>query len=375
MKACRRGTVVTIPRVGTASYPRIDSRTTCRQYLQTQQNQKRWAHEPGVQVEKFLAPLNTFYRRHVGPSEDDTAKMLQSLDPPVTSLDEFVSQTIPSNIQLKHPLILEKPEHATDRQTGGIAESEAISATAETLKANRVAKSYIGAGYYGTIVPEVIKRNVLESPAWYTSYTPYQAEVSQGRLESLLNFQTMVTDLTALPIANASVLDEATAAAEAMTLAMNALPMARQKPVGKSFVVSHLCHPQTIAVLESRSTGFDIKIRVGDLFADDHKIVKDQGEDLIGVLAQYPDTEGGVLPLQSLADTTHGIGATLSVATDLLALTVLKPPGEFGADIAFGSAQRFGVPMGYGGPHAAFFACNDKFKRKIPGRLIGKSQA
>jgi glycine dehydrogenase len=300
--------------------------------------------------------------------------MLQALDPPATSLDEFVSQTIPQDIRLEKPLSLPQPSYAMDPKTGGLAESEAIRQTHCLLADNMMRKSYIGAGYYGTIVPEVIKRNVLESPAWYTSYTPYQAEVSQGRLESLLNFQTMVSDLTALPIANASVLDEATAAAEAMTLSMNALPLTRQKRKGKTFVVSHLCHPQTIAVLESRSTGFGIHIQVGDLFAEDHKLVKDQGDDLIGVLAQYPDTEGGVYPLQSLADATHRLGAALSVATDLLALTVLKPPGEFGADIAFGSAQRFGVPMGYGGPHAAFFACSDKFKRKIPGRLVGVSK-
>jgi glycine dehydrogenase len=325
-------------------------------------------------LEKLLPPLNTFYRRHVGPSADDATSMLQSLDPPASSLDEFVSQTIPQDIRLQQPLSFPQPDYAIDPKSGGLAESEAIAHTHRILEENKLWKSYIGAGYYGTIVPEVIKRNVLESPAWYTSYTPYQAEVSQGRLESLLNFQTMVSDLTALPIANASVLDEATAAAEAMTLSMNALPMARQKRKNKTFVVSHLCHPQTIAVLESRSTGFGIHIQVGDLFAQDHKLVKDQGDDLIGVLAQYPDTEGGVYPLQSLADATHHLGASLSVATDLLALTLLKPPGEFGADIAFGSAQRFGVPMGYGGPHAAFFACSDKFKRKIPGRLVGVSK-
>lgn len=374
MTACRRRVVAPILRVASTPRPRIDSHTACRRCLQALRIQRRAAHDSSASLDKLVAPLNTFYRRHVGPSEDDATRMLQSLDPPASSVDEFVSQTIPSSIRLKHQLKILKSELGTDKTTGGLAESEAAALTARLLKANVVAKSYIGAGYYGTVVPEVIKRNVLESPAWYTSYTPYQAEVSQGRLESLLNFQTMVTDLTALPIANASVLDEATAAAEAMTLAMNALPVARQKREGKTFVVSHLCHPQTIAVLESRSTGFNIKIKVGDLFSDDHKLVKDQGDDLIGVLAQYPDTEGGVLPLQSLADTAHGLGATLSVATDLLALTVLKPPGEFGADIAFGSAQRFGVPMGYGGPHAAFFACSDKYKRKIPGRLVGVSK-
>jgi glycine dehydrogenase len=374
MTAYRRRAVAPILRVVSASRLQINPHTTCRHCLQTIRFQRRWAHDSAARSESFFPPLNIFYRRHVGPSEDDATRMLQSLDPPASSLDDFVSQTIPPDIRLKKPLSLVASKGSVDKKTGGIPESIAAAWTSRVLGSNRSTRSYIGAGYYGTIVPEVIKRNVLESPAWYTSYTPYQAEVSQGRLESLLNFQTMVSDLTALSISNASVLDEATAAAEAMTLAMNALPMARQKREGKTFVVSHLCHPQTIAVLESRSTGFGINIRVGNIFSEDHKLIKEQGDDLVGVLAQYPDTEGGVLPLQSLADATHSLGAILSVATDLLALTVLKPPGEFGADIAFGSAQRFGVPMGYGGPHAAFFACNDKFKRKIPGRLVGVSQ-
>jgi glycine dehydrogenase len=374
MTAYRRRAIGPMLRAVNTPRLRIDSRSACESCLQVLRNQQRWAHDSSSVLQRLLTPLNTFPRRHVGPSEDDATKMLQSLDPPAQSLDDFVSQTIPNDIRQERPLQLPRSKYATDPGTGAVAESTVALSTSLNLKANRVVKSYIGAGYYGTIVPEVIKRNVLENPAWYTSYTPYQAEVSQGRLESLLNFQTMVSDLTALSIANASVLDEATAAAEAMTLAMNAVPLARQKRRGKTFVVSHLCHPQTIAVLESRSTGFGINIRVGDLFAEDHKLVKDQGDDLIGVLAQYPDTEGGVQPLQNLANATHDLGATLSVATDLLALTVLKPPGEFGADIAFGSAQRFGVPMGYGGPHAAFFACSDRFKRKIPGRLVGVSK-
>ena len=374
MTPYRRHAMVSILRAASTPRLRIDSQTACRQCLQTLRGHRRWAHESSSTLQRFVTPLNTFPRRHVGPSEDDATKMLQSLDPPAQSLDAFVSQTIPNDIRQTESLTLPETHHTTDLTTGAIAENTVAGLTTRNFLKNQVVKSYIGAGYYGTIVPEVIKRNVLDNPAWYTSYTPYQAEVSQGRLESLLNFQTLVTDMTALSIANASVLDEATAAAEAMTLAMNALPMARQKRQGKTFVVSHLCHPQTIAVLESRSTGFGIHICVGDLFVEGHKLVKDQGDDLIGVLAQYPDTEGGVLPLQSLAKATHDLGATLSVATDLLALTVLKPPGEFGADIAFGSAQRFGVPMGYGGPHAAFFACSDKFKRKIPGRLVGVSK-
>ena len=302
--------------------------------------------------------------------------MLRQLDPPTSDLEDFIGQTLPPAIRSNRALRLGKG-HPEDYNTGKVSatsESSTIEHFRHLASLNKVWKTYIGCGYYGTLVPEVIKRNVLESPAWYTSYTPYQAEISQGRLESLLNFQTIVTDLTGLEIANASLLDEATAAAEAMTLSVNALPMARQKREGKAFVVSSLCHPQTTAVLESRATGFGIRIMVGDLLHDDCKLVREQGDDLIGVLAQYPDTEGGVFNFQALADVVHDMGATFSVATDLLALTVLKPPGEFGADIAFGNAQRFGVPMGYGGPHAAFFACTEKYKRKIPGRLVGVSK-
>ena len=309
--------------------------------------------------------------------------MLKDLDPPLTSLDELIKETLPADIISKEPLQFKQGSDSNSHLLEGV-ESTALDVLTENdrLKKgpsgyhqeNQDVTSLIGAGYYNTLVPAVIQRNVLESPAWYTSYTPYQAEISQGRLESLLNFQTLVSDLTALPIANASLLDEATAAAEAMTLSVNALPMSRQKRAGKSFVVSSLCHPQTVAVLDSRARGFGIKIVVGDLFADDFKLIKEQGDDLIGVLAQYPDTEGGVYGYQSMSEVIHQQGATFSVATDLLALTVLKAPGEFGADIAFGNAQRFGVPLGYGGPHAAFFAASDHFKRKIPGRLIGVSK-
>ena len=304
--------------------------------------------------------------------------MLTSLDPPVKDLDIFIEQTLPVNIRLQENLKIssdEKPNFdALDKDLGGVSESF-IAARMKEFEDNILDfRSYIGAGYANTRVPGVIQRNVLENPAWYTSYTPYQAEIAQGRLESLLNFQTLTTDLTGLKIANASVLDEGTAAAEAMTLSMNSLPATRQKRPGKVFLVSHLCHPQTIAVLESRATGFGIKIRVGDILENARQLVSDQGEDLIGVLAQYPDTEGGVHDFQSLADKIHELGATFCVATDLLALTVLKAPGEFGADIAFGNSQRLGVPLGYGGPHAAFFACGEKYKRKIPGRLVGVSK-
>ena len=298
--------------------------------------------------------------------------MLKILDPPTKSLDEFVKEVLPANILSTSNIDING--EAFDSRPEGYSETEILARLKEITRKNKVVKSYIGCGYAGTKVPEVIKRNVLENPAWYTSYTPYQPEISQGRLESLINFQTVVTDLTGLTIANASVLDEPTAAAEAMTLSMNALPINRQKSPDKTFLVSHLCHPQTIAVLNSRAEGFGINIKVADVLAQDYKQVKDVGDDLVGVLVQYPDTEGGVEDFQGLSDLVHKHKATMSVATDLLALTLLKPPGEFGADIAFGNAQRLGVPYGYGGPHAAFFACGDKYKRKIPGRLIGVSK-
>jgi glycine dehydrogenase len=296
--------------------------------------------------------------------------MLKALDPPVKSLDEFIKQVLPIDILSSVDLDIE----ARPGSEEGYSESELLERLKTIASKNTIMRSYIGCGYAGTRVPEVIKRNVLEGPGWYTSYTPYQPEISQGRLESLLNFQTLVSDLTALPISNASLLDESTAAAEAMTLSMNALPASRQKSKNKTFFVSHLVHPQTLAVLQSRADGFDIKIEVGDVLADGGKKVMELGHELIGVLVQYPDTEGGVEDFRGLADIIHKQGATFSVATDLLALTVLTPPGEFGADIAFGNAQRLGVPFGYGGPHAAFFAVSEKYKRKIPGRLIGVSK-
>lgn len=303
--------------------------------------------------------------------------MLQALDPPAKSLDEFVKTVLPSEILSSKDLKVEGPmpeSGSMPTSEGGFSESQLIARLREIAGENRVYKSYIGCGYAGTRVPEVIKRNILENPGWYTSYTPYQPEISQGRLESLLNFQTMVSDLTGLALSNASVLDEPTAAAEAMTLSVNALPMARQKRPKKVYLVSHLCHPQTISVLESRAQGFGITIEVADVLEDNSKRVEEVGEDLIGVLAQYPDTLGGVEDFRGLADKVHKLQGTFAVGTDLLALTLLTPPGEFGADVAFGNAQRFGVPFGFGGPHAAFFAVSEKHKRKIPGRLIGLSK-
>jgi glycine dehydrogenase len=325
---------------------------------------------------KPIEALDTFPRRHIGPSTASTEAMLKVLDPPVQSLDEFVRQVIPADILNSRDLEVGKltKEHTSEWQQNGVPESVFLKNAKKIMGQNRPGKSLIGQGYYGTKVPEVIKRNVLENPQWYTSYTPYQPEISQGRLESLLNFQTMVSDLTGLSISNASLLDEATAAAEAMTLSMGMMPTSRQKRPNKTFLVSERCHPQTIAVLYSRAEGFGIKIEVADVLKDGSKRVQELGQDLIGVLAQYPDTDGGVHDYRNLADKVHKTGALFSVATDLLALTLLTPPGEFGADIAFGNAQRFGVPLGFGGPHAAFFACDEKYKRKIPGRLIGLSK-
>jgi glycine dehydrogenase len=304
--------------------------------------------------------------------------MLKALDPPASSLDEFIKQVLPSNILSSRDLHISRngtPKDPTVKHSdAGFSESRLLMRLRKIASKNKVLRSYIGTGYAGTRVPEVIKRNVLEGPGWYTSYTPYQPEISQGRLESLLNFQTMVSDLTGLAMANASVLDEATAAAEAMTLAMNSASTSKQRRATKIFFVSHLVHPQTIAVLHARAEGFGITIKVGDVLASNSSQVKEVGDDLIGILVQYPDTEGGVQDFRALAELTHSHGAIVSVATDLLALTVLTPPGEFGADVAFGNSQRFGVPFGFGGPHAAFFATSEKYKRKMPGRIIGLSK-
>lgn len=340
------------------------------------------AHSDGT-INPFEA-LDTFARRHIGPCPSSAEQMLKALDPPCKSLDDFVKQVMPSNVLSSRDIQMSwvdvpkssKPSLQRDMliQDHPLSETHLLTRLRRIAKKNKVARSFIGCGYAGTKVPEVIKRNIFEGPGWYTSYTPYQPEISQGRLESLLNFQTMATDLTALPIANGSVLDESTAAAEAMTLSLSALPLSRQKRPNKTFLVSNRCHPQTIAVLGSRADGFGIKIEVGDVLKDSSKRIEELGEDLVGVLVQYPDTDGGVDDFKGLSEKVHKHGATFSVATDLLALTVLKPPGEFGADVAFGNAQRFGVPLGYGGPHAAFFACSEKYKRKIPGRLIGLSK-
>ncbi|KAI5464829.1 glycine cleavage system P-protein-domain-containing protein [Mariannaea sp. PMI_226] len=327
-----------------------------------------------------IAEHESFARRHIGSEPAVIQEMLKVLDPPAKSMEDFLDQTIPPQVRRKTTgldLVEQWDESGAETAVPpeGRTEHFIQQKIRDLANLNTQFESFIGTGYYGTLVPQVIQRNVLENPAWYTSYTPYQAEISQGRLESLLNFQTLVTDLTGLDIANASVLDEATAAAEAMTMALGAAPSkAQAKSAKKTFVVSESCHPQTLAVLQSRAEGFGIDIVVGDVLADDCKLIKEIEGTLLGTLIQYPDTHGGVFDYQRLSDVVHERKGLVCAATDLLALTMLKPPGEFGADIALGTAQRFGVPLGFGGPHAAFFATTEKYKRKIPGRLIGVSK-
>ncbi|KAI1853903.1 hypothetical protein JX265_012588 [Neoarthrinium moseri] len=325
-----------------------------------------------TEANQEYAELDTFARRHIGPDDADTAKMLQALSPAVDSLDAFIEQVVPKDILTRRSLALQEEDEAKNKPW---AESALTRKATQAASFNKSQITLIGQGYYGTLTPAVIQRNVLENPAWYTSYTPYQPEISQGRLESLVNFQTMVSDLTGLPIANASLLDEGTAAAEAMTLSMNTLPASRAAREGKTFVVSDRLHPQTINVMRARADGFGIRILPMDVAADSAPAeIEALGHDLVGLMVQYPDTYGGVDDFRDLAAVVHKQGALLSCATDLLALTLLTPPGEWGADIAFGSAQRFGVPMGFGGPHAAFFSVTEKHKRKIPGRLVGLSK-
>jgi glycine dehydrogenase len=296
------------------------------------------------------ATHSEFVSRHIGPSEDDQRAMLAAVG--VASLDALVREVVPGNILSEAPY-LELP--------GPLGEVEALADLKAVAAHNQVLRSYIGQGYYGTYVPHVILRNILENPAWYTAYTPYQPEISQGRLEALLVYQTMVTDLTGLDIANSSLLDEATAAAEAMTLARR---VSRAK--AKHFFVSRHVHPQTLEVVRTRAAGLDIEVVVGD---------ESQGlPDCFGVLLQYPHSLGGVGDYRALVEQAHAAGAVVAVATDLLALALLTPPGQWGADIAVGCTQRFGVPMGYGGPHAGFMACKDAYKRHLPGRLVGVSQ-
>ncbi|HEY8527233.1 MAG TPA: aminomethyl-transferring glycine dehydrogenase [Acidimicrobiales bacterium] len=304
-----------------------------------------FANEPAIP-----APAESFVDRHVGPSPDDVATMLERLG--LSSLDELLDQAVPGTIRDGKPLELE----------AALGEPDVIARLRALAERNQVFTSLIGQGYYGTHTPGVIKRNVLENPAWYTAYTPYQPEISQGRLEALLNFQTMVSDLTGLEIANASMLDEGTAAAEAMTLTRRAT-----KHAGNVFFVDAECHPQTIAVVATRAEPLGLEVVVGDPATD-----LSPG-DAFGVLLQHPGTSGVVRDLRPVIEAVHEAGGLAVVATDLLACTLLVPPGELGADVAVGSAQRFGVPMGFGGPHAGFLATRDAFRRSLPGRLVGVS--
>src|SRR3954468_8109016 len=293
-----------------------------------------------------------FATRHLGPNPEEVEAMLREIG--FDDLDALIDATVPRNIRFDRDLDLPEPK----------SEAEALAELRVISKKNQLAKSFIGAGYSDCVTPPVIQRNVLENPGWYTAYTPYQAEIAQGRLEALLNFQTVVSDLTGLEIANASLLDEATAAAEAMHLTLATHPSVTN-PI---FLVDEYCHPQTIAVVQTRAEARGVRV----LVAEPETFNFEPG--VIGALVQYPATDGAIRDFRSLCERAHAAGALVTAATDLLALTLLTPPGEWGADIAVGNSQRFGVPMGYGGPHAAFFATRDKHKRFTPGRIIGVSR-
>ena len=304
------------------------------------------------QVDTALMPTESFVPRHVGPGAGDIEKMVEAIG--FRTLDELIDATVPAKIRLREPLSL----------PAGRSEQEVLAEFRAMAAKNKVFRSFIGMGYADTVTPPVIQRNIVENPAWYTAYTPYQAEIAQGRLEALLNFQTMVMDLTAMQIANASLLDEGTAAAEAMTMSYGI----RGKEGKEVFFVADSCHPQTIDVVKTRAAVRGITVRVGDPFSDEI------GPDVFGVLLQYPATDGAVDDYHDVVEKSHGAEALVTVAADLLSLALLVPPGEWGADIVVGNSQRLGVPLGYGGPHAAFFATRDEFKRQIPGRIIGVSR-
>ena len=298
-----------------------------------------------------MAATSSFLPRHIGPTQSELSAMLQTVGH--GTLDELISEAVPGGIRMDGEMNL--PE--------ALSETEALAWLKAWMNQNTVLKSFIGQGYYGAITPGVILRNILENPGWYTAYTPYQAEIAQGRLEALLNFQTMVTDLTGLDVSNASLLDEGTAAAEAVSLALSG------KPNGKAIFVSDRCHPQTIDVVKTRCEPLGLEVIVSDWESFDPAAT----EGLFAVIVQYPDTRGRIDDFTAFFAKAAEAGAVTICAADLMALTLLKPPGEFGADICVGSSQRFGVPLGFGGPHAGFMACKDALKRKMPGRLIGVS--
>ena len=300
----------------------------------------------------LLSPTDTFIARHIGPSELEIEQMLETLGLP--DLDALTDAVIPDDIRLGGTLDIGPAR----------GEAELLAALRQTMARNRRLRSFIGMGYHGCLVPTVIGRNILENPGWYTAYTPYQPEISQGRLEALLNFQTMIAELCGLPLCNASLLDEGTAAAEAMTLCHRVTKGKRSV-----FFVAEHCHPQTIAVVRGRAESLGLEVRVGDPGSFDFEAAQP-----FGALVQYPDTEGRIVDLAPVIERIHAAGAQAVVATDPLALTLLRPPGELGADVVVGSAQRFGVPMGFGGPHAAFLVTRAEHQRQIPGRVIGVSK-
>ncbi len=293
----------------------------------------------------------SFADRHIGVNEEQIQEMLQVLG--LASLDELIDQTVPPAIRLNRLLQLPSAQ----------SESAALARLKAIALLNKVYRSFIGAGYYNCITPPVILRNVLENPGWYTSYTPYQAEIAQGRLEALLNFQTMVIELTGLEIANSSLLDEGTAAAEAMSMSYGLC-----KTKANAFFVDAGCHPQTIEVIKTRALPLGIEVIIGDYAEFDFS------QPIFGALLQYPTTDGTIKDYSQFIDRVHEAKALATVAADILSLALLTPPGEFGADIAVGSTQRFGVPLGYGGPHAAFFATKQKYQRQVPGRIVGVSK-
>ena len=303
----------------------------------------------------FEQQANEFAGRHIGPNEHETAQMLQAIG--VKTLDQLIDRTIPASIRSASPLAL----------PGALSEHQYLTELKQVASLNKVFKSYIGQGYYDTIVPSVILRNVFENPGWYTQYTPYQAEIAQGRLESLLNYQTLVSDLTALPLANASLLDEGTAAAEAMTMFFNLKNKDHDHITTPKFFVDTNIFAQTRDILLTRAQPVGIQLVEGDYR---HAVIDGS---YFGAIVQYPGSDGSVADYRSFIQQVHAAGAYVVMAADLLSLTLLTPPGELGADVAVGSSQRFGVPMGFGGPHAAFFTAKDDFKRSIPGRIIGVS--
>ena len=309
-----------------------------------------------MNVEQLLKPLDTFPRRHIGPNAAQLEEMLAFLG--VDSLDDLVSRVVPNTIR-------EQPFLDASQIPDGRGEAELLAELKGMAQQNQVLRSYLGMGYHGTLTPGVVLRNLLENPGWYTAYTPYQAEIAQGRLEMLLAFQTLVSDLTGMEISNASLLDEATAAAEAVSLCDR---VKSRKNKANTFFVDERCHPQTIAVVKTRADAADVNILVGD------PLTFDFATPVFGVLVQYPATDGEIVDYRELVKRCHHSQALAVFAADLLALTLLTPPGELGADVVIGCSQRFGVPMGFGGPHAAFMATREAYKRSVPGRIIGVSQ-